>query len=149
MPNPLTVPDKPIPSTQVQDTFDVALLIPPPPSLQEMKQPPRPSTEKGDPNLKLVKADSADSSNNPSENTLAKLDGSATKRGDALQPSDRAEKDESLVAMQNLYRKAYGAYAKIDCFTCGLTRRETINGKANPQEIIHFMFRKEPFSVRT
>jgi hypothetical protein len=39
------------------------------------------------------------------------------------------------------------SYAGINDYIARLTRRETVGGKAKPEEIMLFKFRKEPFSV--
>jgi hypothetical protein len=56
--------------------------------------------------------------------------------------------DDPFENIRRVSQQSAAAFAKLDCFDARLTRRETINGKPNPQEVIHFMFRKQPFSVR-
>jgi hypothetical protein len=49
--------------------------------------------------------------------------------------------------LRRLHRLAAEEYAGIDSYIVRVTRREQVNGKAHPQEIIRFTFRKEPWSV--
>jgi hypothetical protein len=48
---------------------------------------------------------------------------------------------------QQLIQKAQTKYAGIDSYIVRLTRREMVNGRMNPEEVILFRFRKEPWSV--
>ena len=102
-------------------TDDRELLIPQPPKLAELT---RPSTEPAD------RAVTQANHNEPIVNPPAKM-----------------EKDEDLAAMKRIQQAAAEAYAKLDVFDARLTRRESINGKPNPQEIIRFKFRQQPYSV--
>ncbi len=138
-PKPLAsadAPKAPAPQQIVQD--DRALLIPPPPTIEEIRGPAKPAVAAMDPDVKLVKVESTDRAE-------TRIETASLTRGAA--PSIPAEEDV-LVTMKELHRKAAEAYARIDCFDARLTRRESINGKPNPQEIIFFRFRKQPFSVR-
>jgi hypothetical protein len=56
-------------------------------------------------------------------------------------PNDPAAK------LHTLYREAAERYAKVDSYIVRLTRREQINAKDKPEEILLFKFRKEPWSV--
>jgi hypothetical protein len=51
--------------------------------------------------------------------------------------------------LRRLYRQAAEKYAGLaeGYYVC-LTRREQVNGKDQPKEVIRLMFRKEPWSVR-
>jgi len=121
-PKPLAIPEKPIsPARLPKDDLDQALLIPPPPKLDEMTQ--RASDIK-EPDTGFALARNEEPIKKPS-----------------------ASADESLDTIRGLHQRATAAYALIDSFEARLTRRETINGKANPQEVIFFQFRKKPFSV--
>lgn len=149
VPKPLAI-DRPIsPNRPKEVADDRELLIPPPPTLAEMSKPkadpklvdpavePAVATDvkspaDGTPPLKLVKNEEG-----PRESTpVVKAD-----------PA-RVEKDEGLAAMKDVYQRATANYGKMDAFEARLTRRETINGKPNPQEVIRFQFRKQPYSVR-
>ena len=46
-----------------------------------------------------------------------------------------------------LYREAAERYAHVDSYIVRLTRREQLNGKDKPEEVLLFKFRKEPWSV--
>jgi hypothetical protein len=49
--------------------------------------------------------------------------------------------------MRQLYRQAADQYAHIDSYIARLRRREVVNGKSKPEEVILFKFRKQPWSV--
>jgi hypothetical protein len=49
--------------------------------------------------------------------------------------------------LNEVVRLAADAYARIDSYTARLTRREQVNGKSKPEEVLLFKFRKEPWSV--
>jgi hypothetical protein len=65
-------------------------------------------------------------------------------RGDtpALNPPTAAVDD-----LHRIHKQAADACAGIDSYLCRLTRREQVNGKVHPEEVILFKFRKQPFSV--
>jgi hypothetical protein len=46
-----------------------------------------------------------------------------------------------------LYQQAAERYASMDSYIARLTRREQVNGKNQPEEVILFKFRKDPWSV--
>jgi hypothetical protein len=48
---------------------------------------------------------------------------------------------------RQLHRQALERYAGIDSYIARLTRREQVNGKNQPEEVLLFKFRKEPWSV--
>lgn len=49
--------------------------------------------------------------------------------------------------LQALHRAALEKYATIDSYVARLRRREQVNGRMKPEEVILFKFRKEPWSV--
>jgi hypothetical protein len=51
------------------------------------------------------------------------------------------------VPLRQLYRQAAERYAGIDSYIVRLTRREQVRGKNQPEEVILFKFRKEPWSL--
>ncbi|HKI38342.1 MAG TPA: DUF1571 domain-containing protein [Gemmataceae bacterium] len=57
-------------------------------------------------------------------------------------PADPAESP-----LRRIHRLAAEEYARIDGYYVRLTRREQVNGKDNPKEVIRLSFRKEPWSV--
>jgi hypothetical protein len=57
-------------------------------------------------------------------------------------PATPAESD-----LRRLYRLADAEYARMDGYYVRLTRREQVNGKDQPEELIRLSFRKEPWSV--
>ncbi len=127
VPKPLAINDRPMsPARQRDQIEDRELLIPPPPKLAETTRPAptKPMQQPSDPPIILA------SNNEPAVESVA-----------------RADKDEPLANMKRVYQTAAAAYAKMDAFEARLTRRETINGKANPQEVIRFQYRQKPFSV--
>ncbi|MCS7046190.1 MAG: DUF1571 domain-containing protein [Gemmataceae bacterium] len=46
-----------------------------------------------------------------------------------------------------LYSKAAAKWASIDDYGCRMRRREVVQGRARPEEVIIAKFRKDPFSV--
>ena len=46
-----------------------------------------------------------------------------------------------------LIQNAQARYARLDSYIVRLTRREMVNGRTNPEEVMLFKFRKEPWSV--
>ncbi len=48
---------------------------------------------------------------------------------------------------RQLVQQAAERYAGIDSYIARLTRREQVNGKSQPEEVLLFKFRKEPWSV--
>jgi hypothetical protein len=50
-------------------------------------------------------------------------------------------------AIKRLQQQAVEAYAGMDSYIARLTRREVVNGKAKPEEVMLFKFRKQPWSV--
>jgi len=49
--------------------------------------------------------------------------------------------------LRRMHRLAAEEYAHIDGYVARLTRREQVNGKDQPRELIKLVFRKEPWSV--
>jgi hypothetical protein len=49
--------------------------------------------------------------------------------------------------MRQLHREAVRVHDGIDSYIVRLTRREVVGGKTQPEELILFKFRKEPYSV--
>ena len=54
---------------------------------------------------------------------------------------------DPIARLHTLHREAAERYAKVDSYIVRLIRREQINGKDKPEEILLFKFRKEPWSV--
>jgi hypothetical protein len=50
-------------------------------------------------------------------------------------------------SVRRLHQLATGRYATMDSYIARLTRREQVNGKNGPEEIMLFKFRKEPWSI--
>jgi hypothetical protein len=55
--------------------------------------------------------------------------------------------DTARHSTRDLIRLAVERYAGIDSYIVRMTRREQVNGKNGPEEIILFKFRKEPWSL--
>jgi hypothetical protein len=51
------------------------------------------------------------------------------------------------VTVRQLYQTARTRFATVDSYIVRLTRREQVKDKLNPEEVILFKFRKEPWSV--
>jgi hypothetical protein len=49
--------------------------------------------------------------------------------------------------LRRLHRDAAAAYAKLPCYMARLRRREVVQGRAKPEEVLIFKFREQPYSV--
>jgi hypothetical protein len=49
--------------------------------------------------------------------------------------------------LRALYQQAVESYGRHDCYVMYMRRREQVNGRNQPEEILQFKFRKEPWSV--
>jgi hypothetical protein len=58
-----------------------------------------------------------------------------------------SSEDTGAIQLQNVYSQAAARYASIDSYIVRLRRREQVNGKDRPEEILLMKFRKEPWSV--
>jgi hypothetical protein len=58
-----------------------------------------------------------------------------------------ASVEDPSTKLHTLYREAAERYAQVDSYIVRLVRREQLNGKDKPEEILLFKFRKEPWSV--
>jgi hypothetical protein len=56
-------------------------------------------------------------------------------------PVDQAQK------LRSLYTNAAQRYAAINDYICRFRRREFVNGKQEPEDLLEFKFRKEPYSI--
>jgi Protein of unknown function (DUF1571) len=55
--------------------------------------------------------------------------------------------EKGLDAVKRLHRQATERFLAMDGFEAKLTRRETVNGRAMPEEVMHYRYRREPHSV--
>ena len=53
----------------------------------------------------------------------------------------------ALAKMRDIHGRASQRVRSMDCYSMRLKRREVVNGKKKPEEIMLVQFRKEPFSV--
>jgi Protein of unknown function (DUF1571) len=74
--------------------------------------------------------------------SLAPLVSSAVPALNPARPAAPAPGDLKQIA-----QRANDTYAKTDSYIARLTRREQINGKNKPEEVMLFKFRKQPWSV--
>jgi hypothetical protein len=49
--------------------------------------------------------------------------------------------------LRRLHHDAAAAYAKLPCYMARLRRREVVQGRAKPEEVLIFKFRERPYSV--
>lgn len=49
--------------------------------------------------------------------------------------------------VQQIHQQAMETYAKIDSYICRMTRREEVKGETEPEEVILFKFRKQPWTI--
>jgi hypothetical protein len=61
--------------------------------------------------------------------------------------SDVTSFSEQLKELHRLHKLAAEQYAKMDSYIARLRRREQVGSKQNPEEVLCFKFRKEPWSV--
>jgi hypothetical protein len=61
----------------------------------------------------------------------------------AATPVSQQESDP----VRRLQRDAATAYGKVSCYIARLRRREVIQGRAKPEEVLVFKFRERPYSV--
>jgi hypothetical protein len=59
----------------------------------------------------------------------------------------QANTEDPSRQLRQVHRQAAERYAAVDSYIARLKRREQINGRDKPEEILLFKFRKEPFSV--
>jgi hypothetical protein len=62
-------------------------------------------------------------------------------------PADPPPVQEKGETVKRLQRQAAEAYAGMDSYIAKLTRREVVSGKAKPEEVMLFKFRKQPWSI--
>jgi hypothetical protein len=62
-------------------------------------------------------------------------------------PAQPVPAADGRAKLRELYKLAVAQYDTIDGYTARLRRREQVNGKDNPEELLLFRFRKQPFSV--
>jgi hypothetical protein len=55
--------------------------------------------------------------------------------------------NDPIAQLSELARTAIQEYSKIDSYVARMRRREQVNGRDKPEELLLFKFRKEPFSV--
>lgn len=65
----------------------------------------------------------------------------------SVAPVTPAPVGEPMPQLRALHKKAAAKFATIDSYVARLRRREQINGKDKPEELMLFKFRKEPWSV--
>jgi hypothetical protein len=75
--------------------------------------------------------------------TLPDLPTTGVTPAKAVVPAVPGESD-----LRRIYRLAAESYAGMDGYYVCFTRREQVNGKDQPKEVIRLMFRKEPWSAR-
>ncbi len=134
-PRPQPIPDQARAPNQQFDELDDRTSIVPPPRPQLPSQPVavEPAPQEG---VGLARATRPDGPIQPVSATTT------------AEPVATVEKEDAATAGRRIHQRAVAAYAALHSFEARLTRRETFNGKANPQETIAYKFRKEPFSVR-
>jgi hypothetical protein len=64
-----------------------------------------------------------------------------------VKPPPSSPVADARLLLRGLHRKAVEHYAAIDSYKARLRRREQVNGKDMPEELIEFNFRKQPWSV--
>jgi hypothetical protein len=67
--------------------------------------------------------------------------------GSTTEPPSPKPVSNPMERLRELQREAGAKYSGIDSYIARLRRREQINGKDRPEEVLLFKFRKQPFSV--
>jgi hypothetical protein len=78
-----------------------------------------------------------------SQNAPMRIEGTAENVSAAPQPSSGDPMDQ----LRAMHRRATERWAAMDSYICRLRRREQVNGKDRPEEVLVCRFRKQPFSV--
>jgi hypothetical protein len=63
------------------------------------------------------------------------------------QPTPTAPNNDSPSQVRTLYRQAVDRFARVDSYIARFKRRERVNGREKPEEVMLFKFRKQPWSV--
>jgi hypothetical protein len=64
-----------------------------------------------------------------------------------MAPSVESPTPDAAGNIRRLLKQAESECGALDSYICRMTRRETVNGSPNPEEIMLFKFRKQPFSI--
>jgi len=135
---PLAIPkeQQPAPAQPRSSAPDEpALLIPPPPELVALNREPS----------RLEGAKSPRSAVDLAEPTLTS---NQTPPQPSLTASPKPAPAESgLAAVKRIHREAASRSAAIAAFEARLSRREFVDGKQEPMEVIRFQFRQKPLSI--
>jgi hypothetical protein len=113
--------------------------------------PPKESASSSNSSQSIVQASAAEPTpNGPPGKPLgpvpAPAAGGSTSLTATATPQPSGVEDPSA-KLHTLYREAAERYAQVDSYIVRLVRREQLNGKDKPEEILLFKFRKEPWSV--
>jgi hypothetical protein len=65
----------------------------------------------------------------------------------AAELPSRIPAEDSSTQLRRLYTRAMERYSTIDSYIARLRRREQVNGRDKPEELLLFKFRKQPWSV--
>jgi len=79
--------------------------------------------------------------------TKAGPGGATESQEDAGSSGQARTTDNTGAKVTELYRQAAERYASMDSYIARMRRREQVNGKDNPEEVLLFKFRKQPCSV--
>jgi len=58
-----------------------------------------------------------------------------------------AEGPPAVAPLEQVFAQAQARYAQVDSYIARLVRREVVGGKREPEEVMLFKFRKQPYSV--
>jgi hypothetical protein len=62
-------------------------------------------------------------------------------------PLPDAPLPDQAAKLRELHTNAANRYASINDYICRFRRREVVNGKPEPEDLLEFKFRKQPFSI--
>ncbi|HEY7315087.1 MAG TPA: DUF1571 domain-containing protein [Gemmataceae bacterium] len=138
-------PDLRIPSNTAAQASDIPLVpVPPPPVRRETAAPAnQPPAQASPPPVASPMPPAAPT---PAATPTSAATPTKDPAADGSKPPAQPSQTPPHTARQ-LLQQAAARCATLDSYIVRLTRREQLDGKANPEEILLFKFRKQPFSV--
>jgi Protein of unknown function (DUF1571) len=123
---------------------DPSTMIPPPPRMDLMPDIPA-APPKDDQFVNIATPLSEKSSTLPASGVLSP--DNALAMANARERAAPVGAEPNLDALKRIHQRASERFASLEGFECQVTRRETVNGRPMPEEVLHYRFRKDPYSV--
>jgi hypothetical protein len=131
-------------STREPPLADPSTMIPPPPRMDLV--PNIPGAPPKDDQFVHISTPFSEKSGTGSASGVLSAD-TALAMANAHERAGPTSAEPNLDALKRIYQRASERFASLEGFDCQVTRRETVNGRAMPEEVLHYKFRKEPYSV--